>query len=221
MRAEIHLTQHALVEFTKEPRSDVGKPMAVVGSGIEKRIWSWGAKNDLPTYRENILQDNNIMGEMINTKRSIILGNGLQFYKEEFADGEKKMIIQETPPEIADWMEEYDFSEKYLEPAANDLFMHGNIFAPISVIVGKAAIMTYKCRDMRIVEKALGKPHQGFVMGTWSKKIKPTERYFKYFKPLPSELTNLNGEYIYHTGDRLFNDDYYCSPVYWGGSEWR
>lgn len=210
-----------LITFAKDGRENIGKEGFIQANGTNIPIYKWGSRNDLPTYREKMIMDNNIIGEMINTKRAIVLGQGLQAHTVTYADGKKVVTPVEMPPEIADWIEEAELYDKYLEPAANELFLHGNIFAallPQKQMIKK--IMVYKCRYMRAALKAQNQPIPGYVLGNWPNnktnlKTKVQETY-TYISTRPS----LSSEYIMHVGDALFHDGYYCHPAYWGGEEW-
>ena len=63
--------------------------------------------------------DNNIIGELISTKRSLIIGGGIIPFNVIY-DGEvKRREPQPVPAEIQDWMDSFDFGNKYLIEAEN------------------------------------------------------------------------------------------------------
>lgn len=211
-----------LITFAKDSRSNVGKEGFVqVTNGNNIEIFQWGSKNDLPNYREAMIMDNNIIGEMINTKRAIILGQGLQAHTVTYADGKKTITPVEMPPEIADWIEQAELYDKYIEPAANELFLHGTIFAAMMPRQGRIEkIMSYRCRYIRAETKKRNEPIAGYVLGDWprkkSKGRNDTLVDYQYITAIP----NPNREYIMQVGDNLFHDGYYPHPAYWGGEEW-
>lgn len=53
-------------------------------------IWSWGTNNCLPNEREQLIAENNLVGQIIKTKRTITLGSGLMFYRVRY-EGEKEI----------------------------------------------------------------------------------------------------------------------------------
>jgi hypothetical protein len=215
---QIHQIGDVLFTFAISEREDIGKAAKASTGGNAYEIFTWGSKNDLPTFRETMIMDNNIIGEMINTKRSIILGQGLMVYKEIYKDGTKIIEPVEMPAEIADWMEEAEIFDKYLEPAANELFLHANIFASLLPQNGKIAkMMVYKCRYTRAHIRQVNKPIPSYIIGNWDKRQKPTDHIIQ---AKITAIPNDRAEFIIHTGDKLFHDGYYCHPSYWGGQEW-
>ena len=210
-----------LITFAKDNRDNIGKEGFIQVQGQNIPIFKWGSRNDLPTYREKMIMDNNIIGEMINTKRAIVLGQGLQAHTTTYTDGKKVVTPVEMPPEIADWIDQAELYDKYLEPAANELFLHGNIFAAILPQAGRVEkIMTYRCRYMRAAVKKQNQPIPGYVLGNWPNNITnaKTREQEKYIY-IPTKQSDTR-EYIIHVGDTLFHDGYYCHPAYWGGEEW-
>ena len=74
-----------------------GKEMTVpIGNSVEK-IWTWGTNNLLPQQREALVLDNNIVPELMGTKRDITVGGGLMYYTERFENG-KRIIEEEDCP---------------------------------------------------------------------------------------------------------------------------
>jgi hypothetical protein len=213
----MHLLPHAVITFCKEDRNVIGLTQSVNVNSNNFKIKQWGSRNDLPQYREKMLMDNNIMGELITTKRAIVLGQGLAAHQVEFKDGAKTIIPVEMPTEISDWLDNSDFNDKYLEPAANELFLHGNVIASLLPQAGKITkIMAHRCRDIRAVEKTPGKGIETYIVGDWSKKVDIKKTKYTAISATPNQTR----EFIFHTGDKLFYDGYYCHPAYWGGEEW-
>lgn len=211
------LSNHnVLLEFSIKDATEIGKEKKITGRNESFKILSWGSNNLLPQNREEVIMDNNIIGELISTKRSIILGEGITGYKEVYKDGTRVKEEIPLPPKIADWIQEADFDNKYLVEAANQLLMHANI--PVSMMPAKdgksiASMMTYKCRDVRAEKRDFGKPISKWYFGDW------VDKKFRDYQPISTAPTNKT-EWFYVVGDKLFFDGTYCHPAYWGGKEW-
>jgi len=215
----------SLVSFRNEGRADIGKKLRVSNyKGKNNVIKAWGSDNLLPNRREAILMDNNVLGSIMTTKRDIILGTGLKPYIEIIND--KKERVQEPviiDPDIEKWMEDAEFHKNYLEPAAESLIKHGNIFAGMMTDLksGIPGIANVKAYDSKYIRAQKKKKSDLMVKGflhheNWSK-ISDTDYSFTHIPAFNKESTKLS---IYHTGDTFFNDGYYSHPVYYGGSEW-
>lgn len=216
-----------MIQFRSRDRKDIGRVAHHTILSGDRPIMYWGADNDLPMYREITLMDNNIMGELINTKRSIILGNGLQPYREEINDKNERIKVPILiPNEVSDWMEKSEFHDLALKPGARELFFHANIFTEfLEDRSGKGSIASAKtllCRNTRAVKKN----KQGIIptylhSSAWNLKQRDLEEYTAKPISLPNYKLNTNAtKSVYHVGDDLFNDGYYYHPAYWGGKEW-
>lgn len=194
------------------------------------RMHSWGYNNRLPQDREATLQDNNIIGELISTKRSLIVGAGIQPFKVVIADGVKKREPIEVPAKVQDFFDASEFHKKYIIEAANQVLIHGMIFA--GLMPDKAAekivsMMAYKCRDIRIAHRNFGEPIMNYVFSDYNYR---KERNVKAVKiPSLRKIKNAEGkgewkvrpmEMMTHSMDSLFDNGTYAHPSYWGGYEW-
>lgn len=211
-----------IIEFTQLP-GDIGKENTTVPGADGLKVMGWGERNTLPEDRELLIMDNNIIGELLSTKRSIILGQGLKPYVETIDEetGEVKHKFVKIPQEIEEWMWQCDFDNKYLVEGANQLFMHANI--PTAMMTDKLGskinkIMSYKCRDMRAVMKPFGKPIESYLFGNFSKSRQTSEP--RTYIPIPVYRDGVKGEFMYWVSDSLIHDGYYAHPVWWGGKEW-
>lgn len=196
-----------------------------------KHIWFWGDRNNLPADRELTVIDNNIIGEMIYTKRSLIIGQGLQAYTESYVDGTKKINPVAMPDQILEWMDNCNFYHNYLLEAANQLLIHSNLFTsfvPNMSYDKIASIKAMKCRDTRVrfYDWTLGQTPSYVLVGDYGRFIKgitqPKYKDIPYLKYKSNDGTIIvpRGERITHTYDSLFDNGVYGHPPYWGGQEW-
>jgi len=102
----------------------------------ENKIAWWGSKNQLPQEREAILQDNNIVPELIMTKRGIILGQGLAAFRDRYENGSRIREQVEMPAVISDFLETIN-RERTGAEAAGELLKHGNIFVEFTRLRNK------------------------------------------------------------------------------------
>lgn len=238
MRAEIHtfatdvLPQKA-VNLSTNSRHEIGQIQTV--PGINRKIKAWGDKNDLPRFRDKVLMDNNIVGELLDTKRNILLGHGLQPYKEVYENGQKRRELVAIPADIRKWLKESNFYEMYLDMGGIQLYKHANV--PAEFILdneGKVySVKAHDCRYVRAIEKEKSPTGEwiipGFVYSTvWTKKS-DTKDIDDLSRQWPIEIKNydwhkrdkkLPRKFILWIKDNVFDDGYYAHPQYWGGYEW-
>lgn len=206
-------------------RKDIGNIIQLSSDVLDgKRFKQWGSKNDLPEYRENMLMDSNIMGELIDTKRNIALGNGLKAYKEVIEDGVTKRIDMDIPGEIKQWLRDSEFYENYLDAAFLQWYMHANVFAEFVLTkAGKVhSVQLKNCRYIRAVEKVNGRI-PGYIYSTkWSDaNNKNREINTDKMEFIPAYNPNRPvAKFMLHISDNVFHDGYYGMPAYWGGVEW-
>lgn len=191
-------------------------------SGGSAEIAYWGDNNLLPQDREDILQDNNIVPELIATKRGIILGQKLVAYKPRWENGKEIKEIIEIPAVISDWLEGTDF-DSYCMQSAGELMKHGNIFVEMIESETKklALIKAKSAKRIRAgVQNKAGIIENYFWHGSWGEAVKKAKEL-----PAPVQIPAwIDGQSqtksMLHLGDPLFHDGYYFWPAYWGGAEW-
>lgn len=219
-----------IMELNSTERSDVGNiiqlPATVTGDASlsGKKIKMWGSDNATPSYRDKLLCDNNIIGELIDTKRNILLGNGLICYREIFKDGKKDRELVEIPSDIAKWIKDSHFYEDYLDCAPIQLYKHANVFAEfVTDNAGRViSVMSKDCKYMRAVQKVDGRIPGYIYSIQWKVKIDPQDKAFEKARYLPAynREKKPKGTFMLHVADNVFNDGYYGVPAYWGGEEW-
>jgi len=180
----------------------------------------WGDNNLLPYKREEIIKDNNIVPELIATKRGIILGQGLQTYTVSYVDGKKKRTLVDAPPEIKDFLEETDW-EQYALIATGELLKHGNLFPEFVMNKAKNKILSFKAHYTKNIragkQNTKGKIKKYYWHGSWetdNPTVAKPQPIAVWDKEKPEAL------FLLHLGDPLFFDGYYYYPGWWGGKEW-
>lgn len=207
--------------INKEDYTKVGS----VGYGSTGKIAFWGEDNQLPQRREALILDNNIVGQLIATKREITLGGGIYTYRTEWKDGQEVEIPIETPTQIADWLEENNIDD-YLECAAGELFKHSNIpteFIATRDYKGIARMTIKACKYMRAEEQdKQGRINNYYYRGNWGDSNRQGQQSLKAIRiPAFNQYKDrVQNKSIFWTGDKLFFDGYYFKPAYWGGKEW-
>lgn len=184
-------------------------------------IMQWGKDNNLPDERELLIQENNIVGELLATKRTIHLGAGLYFYRKEYVNGEEKKVAVEKPNWLTDFEKNCDVTA-YLQSAAKNLFMHANVFTRFTLENNNKGrvyeVRAMECRHVR-AEKQNNKGVIGnyFWRGSWKSSRNGD---FPVSKIPAYDPTANNKQFMLHLGDNLLYDDYYYIPTYWGGRKW-
>jgi len=191
------------------------------------RIRSWGAANNIPQFREQVVMENNIVPSLLATKCDITLGGGLYAYKEVFqADGGKRNTVEVPMPAIMqDWMDKVDI-DTYLDTAAKNLFFHANVFTEMTRTKGGEIdmIKAQECRHVRSgMQNEQGRVENYYLSGSWVLSAAQSQG-IKQSMPIPVPAYNAKfpsqAKFIYHSGDSLLSDDYYYTPYWWGSLNW-
>lgn len=190
-------------------------------------IWEWGEKNNLPTEREALIMQNNIVPTLLQTKRDITIGQGLYCYREEFRDGKRVQIPQEIPSEAKTFFKKINL-KRYLRTACKNLIVHANTFTEFrkglgGKIVGMEAL---ESRHVRAgAQDDEGWIREYFWCGNWRNPNSQSRAGQKFvvqripaFHPGRSE--RMPDKFLLHCCDDLLTDDYYAIPTWAGGSTW-
>jgi hypothetical protein len=203
-------------------RDDEGGISTVWVGKEQGDIWYWGANNNLPYEREVLVRQNNVMGELVATKRGIVLGSGLTAYKERYENGKVVKEPVEIPPKIRDFFEKVQI-DRYLQHAAKNLLFHGNVFTELIRGRGTEQIVSLEskeCRHVRAEKMRMdGKIHNFYWCGAWHK-VKRDRHKIRVEKIPAYTSKRADKRFILHSGDNLLTDDYYYIPAWWGARQW-
>lgn len=216
--------QETLITFTNFPvdGEDEGSLVKIRTGGDDMpEIWYWGKANDLPTRREAIVRNNNIVGQLIGTKRNIVLGNGLVAFKEHFEDGEIRKEYVPYPDGAQEFFDHVNI-KKYLRKACKNLLFQANVFTEFTRNLGGdiRSIRVHDCQKMRAERQtSSGHINNYFWSGKWHKKNDPENKIVK-IPAYKFKEERRQPKFILHTLDELIHDDYYGIPVWWGDRNW-
>lgn len=198
-----------------------GKAMRFPIGSTDFEAWSWGADNNLPSVRECLVQENNIVGELLLTKRTVTLGGGLIFFKRKYVDGKEVKEFVPDPPAFTKWKNQPGFDlDAYLRTSAKNLFLHGNVFTGFERLKGGpvTVLKAYESRHVRAEKQdTAGKVNRFFWCGNW--KTKKRDQFPIMAVPVFDE-TKRPVAAMMHVFDDLLHDDYYGIPTWWGGRKW-
>ena len=193
------------------------------GDYAHRKIKEWGKDNRQPTNREELIAQNNIVGELIKTKRDITLGGGLVAYQERFDEGKIIKDFIPMPSEMEEVFEQVNVN-KYLRVAMKNLLMHANVFTEFIRQKGDAnrivSIKALESRHVRAEEQnKRGLIENYYWCGAWN-----PEKYEKGqndVTQIPNWMKDAGQKkFLLHTGDDILSDEYYFIPTWWGGRSW-
>ena len=198
-------------------------------------IWSWGADNKLPQWREALIAESGITAELINTKQSILLGAGLVFYKKILEGEDIRLEYVPEPQWYRELREEMDMDD-YFEVRAKNLLVHANMFTSFvefKNLPGRKikSLKAIEGREMRAgIQNQDGFINEYFWSGNWERAAKPfkaKDRNLSTHSQWPTKAypnyhrgERKQGVFICHSMDKLIWDGYYASPAWWGDRKW-
>lgn len=224
----------AIYEFNVDDHPDIGKVKKVkslkTDKGGEVEIKFWGADNELPQRREELVRQNNIMGELIEKKALILLGRGLQQFREDFQDGKEVRVYQPTDPAIKSFLSEIEFTESMGVCAAIDWYMHGGFFIEWRRKAnGGILLRCIRAKYLRAGKKDKnGKIPKWAYCSDWQSEgakksenqgIRPVVEWVPNFDRQDFE-SGAQDKAIMYIGNPTFNDGYYSHPPFWGAKGW-
>jgi len=213
----------ATPSVTSKPGNS-GKAMKInYGEGKSAEIWSWGSNNLLPQEREELVLDNNIVPELIATKRDITVGGGLMCYRERFerdADGKTRRIVEEVecPQGAKDFFDRVDETE-YLLRSARNLIFHANTFTEFvrDLRGGIHSIKAFQARQVRPEKQKDGRIARWYVSGSWKEYRRPEYTPVAVDAYRPAQMQK---KFMLHCMDDILCDDYLGIPTWWGDRAW-
>lgn len=209
--------------ITFSPKSDYDDIATAVQHTKDKKeykIMTWGKKNNMPQLREELIEDNNVVPRLLQTRRNILIGGGLFMYREFFEGKKRKREEVEIPDVIQDMIDELDFEDFDLLNA-NDLVVQGNFGNVFDTLAGGKIdkIKNIRANYWRPQEMDDdGIIHNYFINGDWAKK----KDDFSVIPNLVSLKKNKipKGQFFVHTRDRFLGNEYFATPTYWTGRNW-
>jgi hypothetical protein len=193
----------------------------------------WGKKNNLPTVREQLLSESPVAPTLIGTKQKISGGLDLFPFVKRI---EKGVTIKEEvlmPTEIFDFLAASG-EHIYFDEALGELEKHANVFTHFPDSAGNVTGVKSnggKLTSMRVLKSKHTRAAEqddngmipqylwrgdGWVTDSTNKKVFPVVP-FPAYNPLSIEAQM---GFVYHTGYRLFSDEYYYIPAWWGARIW-
>ncbi len=205
-----------------------GKDMRIATRANQTvEIRSWGQNNLLPQEREALVLDNNIVPELIATKRDITVGGGLMAYRERWVDGARVIEEVEPPAEATAFFDRLpDLNggqtiHEYLMKSARSLMFHANTFTEMIRETVGDKVATFRAIEARYMRPEkhddFGRIRNWFWSGNW--------KDFRKKEYLPIAIPNYDRaraqkKFIVHKMDDLLSDDYLGIPSWWGGRAW-
>ena len=211
-----------LVTFsrTKSARKSRGGEIAVETKGNKSaKIMSWGKGNTLPYDREMLIRDNNIIPQLINTRRSILIGSGPLAYTKRFEKGKQIREQVDIPNEAKEFFDQLE-EDDYFGNASKNLITHGGTFTEYVRNNGKE-IFSAKSNESRHIRRGIqdkkGFSKNFYKCGKWTRK--KSEKY--PVLPISAYLKDTKQKsFMRYRGDDLIFDDYYFGPAWWGSRHW-
>lgn len=204
-----------------------GQDMKITFGKSQATIRTWGKNNLLPQDREALVLDNNIVPELMGTKRDITVGGGLMCFREVFEAGKRRIEEVDHPPAAKQFFAELPEKnmgqdiEAYFLKACRNLIFHANTFTDTVRTLGKKidSIEALECRHIR-PEKMdrLGVIKNWYWSGNWKEFRKP--EFEPMLLPAYTGETKPQNRFVMHCMDDLLSDDYLGIPTWWGGRAW-
>lgn len=212
---------------TKAPGNGGKELQITYGGNGSAKIWTWGRNNLLPQEREALVLDNNIVPELMGTKRDITVGGGLMCYQERFEGGKRVVEEVDWPAAARAWFEELPNKnggqdiDAYFLKACRNLIFHSNTFTEAVRTLGGQidSIEALECRHVRPEKMTnLGEVLNWYWSGNWKE--------YRKEEFTPMRIQAYRGEiakqtrFVVHCMDDLLSDDYLGIPTWWGGRAW-
>lgn len=193
----------------------------------DKHPWAkWGQDNLLPDRIVQLVYDNNIKPELINTTANFIVGQGILLTKKVLKKGKLETILVSNS-EIEDWFEENDIHD-YLKSQATNFCFFANTFSEIVLTYERkaASIINIHGNDIRAEKhnKNTGKTENYYTNGDWSKAKyvagKPKESNVEKIPSFNKLYPTLHSKFIFHGKEDMPGQPYYSVPTWLGTKAW-
>lgn len=217
---------YALITFQEQDhKTEKGVLKSAFGTGKDQEIkyMAWGKDDDLPLFREKLIEKNNIVPSLLQTRRDITAGKGLQAYREVYENGEVKNELLKMPAEAEDFFEENDIID-FISAAARELYLHSNLFVEGITSRDRKKIKSIKvlrCRDVRAGEQDDRGNIPYYVFSKEFGRHRRTQKADPKFIKIPAlNPSSIQSKWMMHIFDDTLYDEYYPEPTWWGGQKW-
>lgn len=212
---------------TTKKQTPIGKKASVnLPSGKQADIMTWGPDNDLPTYRETLVAENNIVPSLMATRRDITLGQGIIAYQKRLVNGKEEIEQVPMPEEAREFFERLD-EEGYWMTACREALFHSVIATEFVRGSGtNNKIVSLKAHNLRHLRSGYqddkGRVKSWYWSGQWGHqgKNKNARDTQVTEMPLYDRDTNQKRFLVLAADYLLCLDEYYPTPYWWGSEEW-
>lgn len=218
------VTRKATSNKKSTPIGDKVVIQLVSGENVE--IFGWGPDNDLPTHRETLVAENNIVPSLMATKRDITLGKGIMAYRKRLVDGEIKIeqeLMGNEQQEFFDRLEE----EGYWLTASREQAFHSAVATEFVRGRGtNSRIESMRALHLRHLRSGYqdlnGKVNSWFWSGQWGHERKKGGGVKLMAHEIPLyDRNQKQSKFLLMAADNLLClDEYYPMPYWWGSEEW-
>lgn len=192
----------------------------------ETKVVFWGAQNCEPDERELLISNNNIVPQLLATKRNIILGGGLMAYREVYENGMMRREEVEKPESWKDFLEEFEVEDEYVATQAKNIVVHANIYTEFGKNKG-GDWSTFKAHECRVV-RAETQNSKGFiprfhVSHQWGKitSQQHMQENGKHIQRIPNYVKGKEqNRFMTHGADKMIGGPYYYYPTWQGAWNW-
>lgn len=191
-----------------------------------RKIVKWGSDNLLPLFNRQILADNDIKQNLIDTDVDITCGKGLVLYTETIEDGKrvKQYLDYSDASELFDWIEDWGI-DNFFRESIQDVKEFGNSWAEIILDGGKkmaTSLVSLDAVDCRLTQVEPGRLDSPLLMvADWkNSQLKDDDiSEVPLLDILKPDLSNVRGyKCALHLKKRISGQPYY-SLVEWHGTK--
>lgn len=142
------------------------------------KIVKWGSDNLLPYYNRQILAENDIKQNLIDTDVNITTGRGLVFYREKVEKGKRviEYLDEVEAQELFDWVYEWNLNE-YFRETVQDLKEFGNSWTEFimsrdgKMVASMMSLDAVDCRLERLKDDSPRSDSETLLMADWKYRV--------------------------------------------------
>ena len=197
----------------------------VVGDDNMKVVF-WGVTNCEPDERELLICNNNIVPQLLATKRNIILGGGLMAYRKVVEGGMMQREEVDMPTAWMEFLEQFDIEDEFLPIQAKNIVNHANIYTEFGKNRGGAwdTFRAHECRVVRAqTQTKRGRIPYFHVSHQWGKIT--TQQHMQEngerIQRIPNyDKSKAQNRFMLHGADKMLGGPYYFHPTWAGAYNW-